>query len=289
MLDDQENNPESILHVDDLQAEEQELAAQEEAAEQVHPEGRNYTEYELVQLGKGWDPTKEKTAEQWAKDGEWIGKLDTAHKEIRTLKSSIDQLVQYNQTVEQRALKQAREETLRALHYAKENYDMDGVEQATQNLQRIDIEEATRQYQPNQRQPLTEEEVNFTLGLSKINPWLNDPQLHQIAVEEEMAEQRLHPERTKIQNLHTAISRIKASFPELATARDVNSSPGASSRTFDASAKSSMSASSANNYKTQAVFTKLPAHSQEMFRSLKELDSTYTEKQYLDDLRKLGG
>jgi len=259
---------------------------------QALPTDKEYTEFEKEQLAKGWDPTKEKTAEQWSRDGEWINKLkdqQEAHlKELGHIKNEVKNLVDYNRRIEQKATLTARQQLMAEMQRAKEEYDVDRVEALSKEIQKVSSNpaetlppEARAEYERFRQADLDfrkrnikwynefnedlKNESGFVANsLLQTNPELRlNPEELAFRTEQEMA--RRHPDRCKMET-------SPANLPPrtLAASSDAKSE----FRTGDR--------------KYAEIFNSLPVENKKVFRLMQKTDAKYSVKEYVQQLQKYG-
>ena len=84
------------------------------------------SEFEQEQQSLGWDPKGEKTAEEWAKDGELYRAIKDRNKEIKTLKRTIEEL----KTLQQKQGELIYQQIMTQLEQEQKNAEVKGDKEA---------------------------------------------------------------------------------------------------------------------------------------------------------------
>jgi hypothetical protein len=262
-----------------------------ETKEETSSEERQFTELEIEQMEKGWDPNGKYDAETYKKVGELIEAkrkaskhADVASKEVQELKSLVKQLVE-----DQRAAKKAmQEEKLHALHQAKlekiNEGDINGVLAVEQELEAVKLKVKEIEA-PKQDAAPAEEDPIVADWKEKNKSWLledsQDPA--EQAVREAMRAvvgaranhyMQQNPDIDPNIALQDIDKRLRTAFPQKFEAPKAVSKVSISDSTPSKKGSTSMS--------------KLDYDQRRQFESIKNVDPSYTIQEYMELLEKSG-
>lgn len=267
---------------------------EEEVEETEHKEERQYSEVEKEQMALGWDPNKPNgvSAEEYKRVGEIIEAKRRASRdakkkseEIEKLQATVKKLVEYNRNIEKSMYEKAARELYELKMQKVEEGDVEAVRAIEQRQAALKEPAAPEDFDIQEPSIDTNEDISGNPDVvafkERFQKELTGTSVKDKAFQAYLGKRAYELEQEGATDVKKVLSmledELKELFPESFSNPKKNKPALTERSTASTSSKSTSSSLAGLSYEHRATFNEI-----------KNADPSFTEKEYLDMLRKQG-